>query len=106
MDANYLISSGGGTEPIWPPNGPELYDRHQSEIMIATVTVGDGVLEQRPPQVLFFGSFLTNCCGDQSWDLALDGGFLLMRIAPGGRAIVRVSLNWIAGVRARLEAAQ
>ena len=106
LDANYLISNGGGTEPIWAPDGRELYYRRQNEIMAATVTVRDRVLEKGPARVLFSGPFLTDVTGDQSWDVAPDGRFLMMRAVPGGRAIVRVALHWIAEVRARLEAAQ
>jgi hypothetical protein len=64
------------------------------------------VLERGAPRLLFSGSFLSDRSGDQSWDLAPDGRFLMLRTEAGSRAIVRVALNWIDEVRSRLEAAQ
>jgi hypothetical protein len=42
----------------------------------------------------------------QSWDIGPDGRFLMMRPVQTKRIDVRVALNWIADVRARLERAK
>jgi eukaryotic-like serine/threonine-protein kinase len=96
MDASYRISDGGGTEPIWSRDGRELYYRHGSDVMVVTVGVRDAAFERGAPRLLFSGPYLADGSGDQSWDLAPDGRFLMQRAPPGSRATVR----------ARLEAAQ
>jgi serine/threonine-protein kinase len=103
MDANYVISSGGGTEPAWSPNGRDIYYRHQSEVIAVALTVRGTAVERAPPRVLFSGVYNRDEWGDQSYDVAPDGRFLMMRPLPGGRVELRVALNWIAEVRARLE---
>ncbi len=105
MDANYLVSSGGGTEPVWAANGRELFYRHQNEVMAMAVLVRDGAIERAPVRLLFSGAFGHDQNGDQSWDIAPDGRFLMLRPQAGGRVSVQVALNWITEVRARLNRA-
>jgi hypothetical protein len=69
-------------------------------------TARDGAIEQTPPRLLFTGNFDVNGAGDQSWDIGPDGQFLMMRPVQDKRIDIRVALNWIADVRARLERAQ
>jgi Tol biopolymer transport system component len=106
MDASYRISDGGGTEPIWSRDGRELYYRHGSDLIVVTVAARGADFERGAPRKLFSGPYLSDVTGDQSWDLAPDGRFLMQRTPAGSRATVRVALNWIAEVRERLEAAQ
>jgi len=106
MDASYRISDGGGAEPIWSRDGRELFYRRRGDVVAVTISARAGVLERGAPRLLFSGSFLSDRSGDQSWDLAPDGRFLMQRTEAGSRAIVRVALNWIDEVRSRLEAAQ
>jgi serine/threonine-protein kinase len=87
MDANFPISAGGGTEPLWSPDG----------------AVQDGRLQRTSPRVLFSRRLFHDFSGDISWDLGPGGRFLMLRPVPGGRATVHVALNWIDDVRARLE---
>jgi eukaryotic-like serine/threonine-protein kinase len=106
MDANYLISIGGGTEPTWSPDGRELYYRRLDEVVSVGITVRGSSVERAPPRVLFSGVFYRDEMGDQSYDVGPDGRFLMMRPVSGSRVELRVALNWIADVRARLERGQ
>jgi len=106
MDARYQISDGGGIEPLWSPDGRTLYYRRRDAIMRAAITVRDGAIERVPPTMLFTGNFATDRSGDQSWDMAPDGRFLMLRPVADERIDLRVALNWIEDVRARLERAQ
>ncbi len=105
-DASFRVSADGGTEPAWSPGGRELYYRHAGDIMAVTVTPRGAGLDHSLPRVLFTGNYPRDPNGDQSYDVAKDGRFLLPRLLPGQRHDVRVTFNWIAEVRARLEKAQ
>ena len=102
MDVDYLISTGGGTEPVWAPDGKELYYRRADEVLGMTVSVLNGAFVRGTPRVLFSGPFAHDQSGDQSYDIAPDGRFLMLRPVTGGRVLLEVALNWIADVRARL----
>jgi serine/threonine-protein kinase len=106
MDARYQISDDGGVEPLWAPDGRILYYRERDSVMQAAITVRDSVIERAPPSLLFTGNFATDRSGNQSWDMGPDGRFLMLRPVPGKRIDLRVELNWIADIRARLERAQ
>ena len=74
-------------------------------MMAVSITYRDDVVESSVPQQLFFGSFRRDVAGDQSYDVARDGRFLMLRPVARGRPTVEVTLNWIAEVRARIDRA-
>ena len=53
----YLISSGGGTEPVWSRDGRELFDRQQDALMAVPITLADDLEAGRATR-LFEGQFL------------------------------------------------
>jgi hypothetical protein len=59
-----------------------------------------------PPQVLFSGLYARDNFNDQSYDVAPDGRFLLMRPLASTRIEVQVVLHWLDEVRSRLAAAK
>jgi Tol biopolymer transport system component len=106
MDASFLVSNQGGTEPVWSRDGRELYYRNQSEVLAVTVSAQGARIDRSTPRLLFSGAFALDGSGDQSYDLAPDGRFMMLRPVAGSRATVQVALNWITEVRARLDRAQ
>jgi eukaryotic-like serine/threonine-protein kinase len=106
LDARFMVSRGGGEEPAWSPDGRTLYYRRGDQMMAVSLTLRSGGIEPSPPRVHFAGTFLRDPSGDQDYDIAPDGRFLLLRPIPGGRASVQVAINWIAEIRARLDRAQ
>ena len=62
-----------------------------------------GRFERSAPRLLFTGNFHRDEYGDQSWDVARDGRFLMLRPVLAGEMQVDVVLNWIEEVRARME---
>lgn len=106
LDANYVVSKGGGTEPVWSPDSRTIYFRNRDRMKAASVLPSDGAFSPGPIRTLFTGTFRHDLYGDQSYDLARDGRFLLLRPVTGGRPLVQVALNWIAEVRARVERGQ
>jgi hypothetical protein len=101
LDADYMVSPDGGDEPAWSPDGKELYYRRGPDLMV--VQVPDvGASGWPAPDVLFTGTFARDTWGDQSYDVAPDGRFLMMRPAATEPVQVRVVLDWLAEVRSRL----
>jgi eukaryotic-like serine/threonine-protein kinase len=106
VDARYQVSTDGGFEPIWAADGKTLFYRHRDAVLEVPITLRDGVIERAAPRVLFTGNFNIDRSGDQSYDIAPDGRFLMLRPVPGGRMDLQVALNWIDDVRARLDRAR
>jgi len=101
VDENkFQISSGGGDEPRWGPDGEELFFLHETddgdaEILMVTVT-GEPVFSAGDPEVLFAGDYLTG--NRPVWDISLDGQrFLLQKgqqvVEDESTALVVVD-NW------------
>jgi eukaryotic-like serine/threonine-protein kinase len=102
MDANIVVSRGGGTEPAWSHDGRELFFRSGDQVLVVPFVEREGEFELSAPRVLFSGIFMRDPWGDQSYDVDPYGRFLMLRPLPGERMQFRVALNWIEEIRARL----
>jgi serine/threonine-protein kinase len=106
LDANWVISTDGGEEPAWSPDGRTLYYRQRDAVIAVGLTFRGATLDRAPARELFKGTYLRDHYGDVSWDVASDGRFLMLRPVRGSRLQVEVMLNWIEEVRARLDRAE
>ena len=88
-----LVSSSGGWQPAWSPDGHELYYRASNRIMRVGVDPVTGRVSQPTP---LFDSAFTSFRGSDlfraQYDVARDGRFLMVR-SEGPRDQVRVVLN-------------
>jgi len=94
------ISAGGGTEPVWDPDGRRLYYRRGSTLMQATLTVTErvGVLRR---DSLFSGPYLDNVRWPE-YDVHPDGDRFVF-IKQGRTAVEPVVvLNWVDDVARRV----
>jgi hypothetical protein len=105
LDADYMVSPDGGDEPAWSLDGKELYFRRGPDMMVVQVPAA-GVSGWPPPEVLFTGTFARDTYGDQSYDVARDGRFLMMRPVGAGPVQVHIVLDWLSEVRSRLAGAR
>jgi len=95
-DVKYLISGEeGGGEPVWSPDGTELFYRSGNKMMVASIetepTFRVGKLEQ-----LFQGSYVVSTTTPgflQYYDISRDGQRFLM-IKEAGQGQINVVLNW------------
>jgi hypothetical protein len=106
FDADYVVSPDGGDEPSWSHDGKELYYRRGPALMVVSVPVAGKPGGWPVPELLFTGNFARDTYGDQSYDVAPDGRFLMMRPAAAGLIHVQVVLDWLAEVHARLATAK
>jgi serine/threonine-protein kinase len=95
LDAQWKVSTDNGDEPLWSRDGRELFFRSGDRVLGVRVLPGAAFAASEPRE-LFRGPYLRDPFGDQSWDIAPDGRFLMSRLAPGATAEVRVIRNWIA----------
>ena len=92
----WTISTAGGTEPVWSDDGKELYYRSAAGMTVVSVDSGQG-FEPGKPRVMFDDTFNFAVGGVANYDVAPEGGRLLMvqAIQEGSEpAQLRVVLNW------------
>jgi serine/threonine-protein kinase len=88
----------GGEQPVWSPDGKELYYRSGNRMMVVSIQTGDQTLNVGKPEVLFQGSYVnhSNPPGLQYYDISPDGQrFLMMKeetVQETGQ--INVVLNW------------
>lgn len=96
------VSTDGGLEPVWSPNGAELYFRAATKLMVVDVKA-QPVLAVGKPRVLFEGDFrLTH----HDYGLLPDGRNFIM-IQPVGKkppTEMHVAVNWSEELKRRLAA--
>jgi len=93
-DNRWTVSSNGGEEPIWSPNGDKLYYRIGNNWMVVTCTL-EPTFSAGVPELLFSGPYV-NVFG-YSYDISPDGQrFLLLRPVSIARTASRLKVvrNW------------
>ena len=93
------VSTSGGIQPRWRPDGKELYYiAPDGKLMAVPITVKGATLEPGVPAVLFRTRIWgggTNAGSRQQYDVALDGRFLInVTTADATNAPITVLLNW------------
>ena len=95
-DVKWLVSEEGGGEPVWAPNGTEIFYRSGNKMMVVSVQV-DPTFRAGKPEVLFEGRYVSTRCvrGYQYYDISPDGRrFLMIKAVDGNTAQINVVLNW------------
>jgi len=100
-DVKWLISeeAEGGGQPIWAPDGKELFYRTGDKMMIVSIQAKDQTMDAGKPRVLFEGQYVSHArpVGYQSYDISPDGKrFLMMKEGELPREFNRINvvLNW------------
>jgi serine/threonine protein kinase len=106
-DANkgkWQVSTSGGLDPLWSPDGRELFYRNGDSVMAAAVQT-ETTFNAGKTEALFQGKY------DSSWDISHDGKRFLMikpptstgaaATATGPRKIIIV-LNWFEELKQRV----
>jgi Tol biopolymer transport system component len=99
-ERRWQVSSDGGSQPVWHPNGKEIFYRIGERMMSVGVTAVGNELQLSPPRQLFarpyaYGAGITIA----NYDIARDGRFVMVKDDTSvGR--LRVILNWHADTAA------
>ena len=96
-DIKFLVSveREGGGEPVWSPDGKELFYRSRDQMMAVSIQT-EPTFRAGRPEVLFEGSYRStqNPAGLQYYDLSPDGQRFLMIKKDDDPAQINVVLNW------------
>ena len=100
--ARLQVSSGGGTEPVWHPNGRELFYRTATVLMSASLAVTPDLSVVRRDSLFVIG--LTVPTHVANYDVMPDGDhFVTLRPRSSGSPPMAV-VNWITELRERMAA--
>jgi len=99
------ISTDGGTEPVWNPNGRELFYRSGNKMMVADV-VNQTNFTVSKPRMLFEGRSLPTPATSPNYDVSPDGQRFLMLKRAGqddqGPTQINIVLNWFDELKRRV----
>jgi eukaryotic-like serine/threonine-protein kinase len=90
--SSLLLSSRGGTEPRWSPDGTQLFYRSGSRIMSVAHDPHSASRAFSAPQLLFSGEF--DFSQERNWSPSPDGSFVMVKADPTMGRQLRVVLNW------------
>ena len=84
-EGRWQISTGGGTQPLWAPDGRELFYLAPGGDVMAVLVQTEPTFTAGNGQVVFEGSYLVSAPGGgRTYDVAPDGQHFLMITARGG----------------------
>ena len=97
-DVKWLVSGAeGGGEPVWSPDGSELFYRSGNKMMVVTVDT-EPTFRVGKPEELFEGSYTVSAINPgllQYYDISPDGQrFLMIKEEQTAAAQINVVLNW------------
>jgi hypothetical protein len=99
----WQISTAGGREPVWAPNGSELFYRDGGKLMVADIKTQPSFVAGKP-RLLFEGDYEGALASRPNFDISQDGRRFLM-LQPAARreaqAEMKILPNWFAEVRRR-----
>lgn len=98
----YQISTEGGTEPVWNPNGKELFYRSGDKMMAVEISTQPSFSAAKP-RMLFEGPYLPTPITFPYYDVSPDGQRFLM-IKPSERTLTQIVVvqNWFEELKRRV----
>jgi len=92
----WQISADGGLEPVWNPNGRELFYREGDKMMAVAIET-EPAFSAGKPRLLFEGRYLPTPATLPNYDVSQDGQrFLMIKESEQAEAITQINvvLNW------------
>jgi serine/threonine-protein kinase len=101
----WQVSTVGGRDPVWSPDGGELFFVQGTQLMAATVRA-DTTFAWDTPEMLFGGDYFFGAPG-RNFDVAPDGRFLMIKdtgqsTGDDSSPQINVVLNWFEELTARV----
>ena len=96
--AKVTVSTDGGIQPVWSPDGRELFYREADRMMVVDVDTGPRFTASKL-RVLFQGRYLFGNINNPSYSVSPDGQrFVMIQDAQGTTPHFGVVLNWLEDV--------
>jgi len=83
-DGRWLVSTSGGTEPLWARNGRELFYKNGAQDLVAVQVLPGEAFTMGEHQTLFSARAYLSDVYHQLYDVSPDGRRFVMIRAPGG----------------------
>ena len=103
----WQISTEGGTEPMWNPNGRELFYRSGDKMMVVELTTQPG-FAAGTPRMLFEGPYVPTPTTPPNYDISPDGQRFLMLKPSESTGVaptqINVVLNWFEELKQKVPA--
>jgi eukaryotic-like serine/threonine-protein kinase len=103
----WQISTDGGKEPVWNPNGRELFYRSGDKMMAVEIATQPGFAAGNP-RMLFEGQYVLFPAAGPNYDVTPDGQRFLMlkpvEQAQSAPTQINVVLNWFEELKRRVPA--
>jgi serine/threonine-protein kinase len=103
----WQISTEGGREPVWNPNGRELFYRSGDKMMAVDITTQPSFAVGKP-HALFEGPYVPTPLTFPDYDVSSDGQrFLMLKASEQARAAptqINVVLNWFEELKQKVPA--
>jgi serine/threonine protein kinase/Tol biopolymer transport system component len=101
----WQISTEGGTEPVWNPNGRELFYRSGDKMMAVDIATQPGFTASKP-RMIFEGRYELSPVQSADYDVSPDGQRFLM-LKPNdqtqsAQTQINVVLNWFEELKRRV----
>jgi eukaryotic-like serine/threonine-protein kinase len=101
----WQISTEGGAEPVWNPNGRELFYRNGEKLMAVDIATQAGFAAGKP-RMLFQGRYVLAPFPASNYDVSRDGQrFLMLKPSEQEQAAptkINVVLNWFEELKRRV----
>ena len=105
LAGKWQISTEGGQEPVWNPNGRELFYRSGDKMMSVGINMKPDFSAGKP-KVLFEGQYLRTPGQSPNYDVSRDGKrFLMLKPSDSAEAAptqINVVLNWFEELKRRV----
>ena len=101
----WQISTDGGMEPVWNPNGRELFYRSGDTMMAVEVTTQPSFSAGRPRVLFDAGQYLATPLTFPNYDVSPDGQrFLMLKNTEQEHATTQINvvLNWLEELKQRV----
>jgi eukaryotic-like serine/threonine-protein kinase len=102
----WQISTAGGMEPVWNPNGRELFYRIGDKMMAVDITTQPGFSAGKP-RIRFAGQYVPTPATTPNYDVSPDGQrFLMLKAIEQEQAATQINvvLNWFEELKRRVPA--
>ena len=95
-DTKQLVSTDGGTEPVWSPDGGELFYRRGNDLRVVAVELDGPTLTLGRPTTLLEAVFRRTYLGVPTYDVAENGQrFIIVEQGDDSTPTeITVVLNW------------
>ncbi|MGH9198617.1 MAG: hypothetical protein ACRD1T_23150, partial [Acidimicrobiia bacterium] len=97
-DRRWLVSTQGGTHPLWSRNGSELFYRSGNKMMAVSVSTGPEIVFS-PPRLLFDQRYSFTSQTVASYDVSPDGQRFVMVKDDSDAGRLNLVLNWFDELR-------